>query len=106
MHFQRFDNLIVRYTKKLPWIFLVLGINETFLAGYSSRIKAVRLTTEIRHVQFSKRVKTRETYATTKLIDIVWRDPLKVNKHDLLQLRVQICNSEMQLISCFDLTVS
>ena len=55
---------------------------------------------------FSKRVKTRETYATTKLIEIVWRDPLKVNKHGLLQLRVQICNSEMQLISCFDLTVS
>ena len=55
---------------------------------------------------FSKRVKTRERYATTKLIEIVWRDRLKVNKHGLLQLRDQVCNSEMQLISCFDLTVS
>ena len=55
---------------------------------------------------FSKRVKTRERYATTKLIEIVWRDRLKVNKRGLLQLRDQVCNSEMQLISCFDLTVS
>ena len=74
------------------------------MTGYSYRIKAVHLTSEIRHVL--KTGKTRETYATTKLIEIVWRDPLKVNKHGLLQLRVQICNSEMQLISCFDLTVS
>ena len=46
----------------------------------------------------SKRVKTSERYATTRLIEIVWRDRLRVNKHGILQ--PQKCN-ESRVLICF-----